>query len=315
MVAYFAETLAHEMRGGIFEASTDGDGKSRPTSSSARLRAKGITTIVQLLQGEELPFRLALVRLLAGTPSREASVALAQRTLFDTSEYIREEAVTALKSRPAAECRPILLEGLRYPWAPVADHAAEALVALRDKEAISNLVDLLELSDPAAPVERADSKWIKPQLVRINHVRNCLLCHSPSFDRKDLVRGPVPTRSEPLPRIYYANFKGPAIRADVTYLRQDFSVLQNVPEPGKWPERQRFDYVIRQRELTSDELRAYQAAERSAARTGGLRTYPQRQAVLFALRELTGKDAGASALAWRRLIPGMMNTFGRKPKT
>jgi hypothetical protein len=35
--------------------------------------------------------------------------------------------------------------------------------------------------------------------VRINHLGNCLLCHSPSTSRADLVRGAVPTPGQPLP--------------------------------------------------------------------------------------------------------------------
>src|SRR5262249_15381620 len=89
-----------------------------------------------------------------------------------------------------------------------------------------------------------------------------------------------------------------AIRADVTYLRQDFSAMQFVEKPDKWPHLQRFDYVVRTRELTAAEVNRYQN-EKSGSDPND---YPQRTAVLFALRELTGEDAGTSSADWRRLL-------------
>ena len=35
------------------------------------------------------------------------------------------------------------------------------------------------------------------------------------------------------------------VRGDITFLRQDFSVPQKVPSHGVWPERQRFDFMVR----------------------------------------------------------------------
>jgi hypothetical protein len=317
MLGYSLQTLAREGRGRgrSGKSSFNENEASLSTGSRLSLKPTAVSGVVQILQAEEVPLRALLIQLLAATPDRAATTALAQRAVFDTSDFLREDAVEELRNRPEEEYRQVLLDGLRYPWAPAADHAAEALVALQDRKALRELVNLLELPDPAAPRQGLDRKWFEPQLVRVNHLRNCLLCHSPSFDKEDLVRGPVPTPGQKLPEVYYSEFRNPAIRADVTYLRQDFSVLQKVPDPGKWPERQRFDYVIRQRELTPGELRAYQAADESAAKKGSLRTYPQREAVLFALRELAGKDAGVSALAWRKLIARMTDTLGRKPKT
>src|SRR5262249_29981030 len=148
-----------------------------------------------------------------------------------------------------------LLDGLRYPWAPAADHAAEALVALNDREAIPPLAELLGGPDPAGPaplafhdIDRAHlayhnidpaqlaaapgspEPWRSPavalderqgggrrtrlmadpgglpqsikasdgevyavrEVVRVNHLRNCLLCHPPSLADGDMVRGAVP---------------------------------------------------------------------------------------------------------------------------
>ena len=80
-----------------------------------------------------------------------ATEALAQRALFDLSFEIRESAVEALAERPLAHSRTVLVEGFRYPWVPVADHAAEALVALHDTDAVPALENLTREPDPTAP--------------------------------------------------------------------------------------------------------------------------------------------------------------------
>jgi hypothetical protein len=115
--------------------------------------------------------------------------------------------------------------------------------------------------------------------------------------RDDFMRAPVPRPGERLPIIYCSDFRNGAIRADVTYLRQDFSVCQPVANPKQWPKNQRYDYVVRKRELTADEARKLQNAKPKPAGN-----YAQRDAVLFALRELTGKDCGTSRQAWERQL-------------
>ena len=67
------------------------------------------------------------------------------------------------------------------------------------------------------------------------------------------------------------------IRGDITFLRQDFSVPQPVEWPDNWPAYQRYDYFVRTRYPTDEELRR-----------DGPATYPQREAVRWALRELGG---------------------------
>src|SRR5262249_4055473 len=124
-----------------------------------------------------------------------ASAALAQRAMVDLSPEVREEAVKALMKRPAEDVRDLLVAGLRYPWAPVADHAAEALVALGDKEAVPLLIQMLKEPDPRAPFFVSEGEARTPvvhEVVRINHLKNCVLCHSPSFAQTDLVRGAIP---------------------------------------------------------------------------------------------------------------------------
>jgi hypothetical protein len=272
---------------------------------------EAVPTLTQLLQAEDRPLRLLLVELLARIKGRAASQALAQRALFDLSDEVREAAVAALRERPRDDCRRLLLDGFRYPWPPVADHAAEALVALRDRDSVPDLVRLLDEPDPALPAfaGRADGRLgpaVVSELVRVNHLKNCLLCHAPSLAPNEPVRGLVPTPGQPVPPAfspqYYESTTGIFVRADVTYLKQDFSVPQPVVRPEPWPASQRFDYLVRTRPAAVDELTAL------LARRDG---YPQREAVLFALRELTGKDAGPTALDWQSVLasaraPGRM---------
>src|SRR5262249_36938824 len=156
--------------------------------------------------------------------------------------------------------------GLRYPWPAVADHAAEALVALDLRGAVPQLIPLLdarELSEPYPVDQGKTRRAVVPEVVRVNHLRNCLLCHSYSASPTDPVRGLAPNAEHlvPLPAsgarppgkwggggsrgsVLTSTF----VRADITFLRQDFSVLQPVPNHGRlWPEEQRYDYLIRLR--------------------------------------------------------------------
>jgi hypothetical protein len=297
-----------------------------------------LPTLVQMLQSEDRPVRLVLVELLTTIKGRAASAALARRALFDLSAEVREAAVKALKGRPRDEYRALLLDGLRYPWAPAADHAAEALVALDDRASMPMLTALLEGPDPAGPVIRTFRKadpaliWAGPrprepwpatvvalderpggeprtsllgepsdrvrplkgaplevyavrEVVRVNHLRNCLLCHAAATSPSDPVRGLVPSPGQPLPAPfstpYYEGQRGIFVRADVTYLRQDFSVPQPVAQAGAWPAHQRYDYVVRTRYPTEAELRRTEPP-----------TYPQREAVRWALRELGDGNGG-----------------------
>jgi hypothetical protein len=138
------------------------------------------------------------------------------------------------------------------------------------------------------------------ELVRVNHLRNCMLCHAPATSTNDPVRGLVPEPGQPLPpptTPYYGGDRGIFVRADITYLKQDFAVPQPVAKAEPWPAFQRYDYLvrIRTRYLGEEDLLQWFGAKKSDS-------YPQREAVLFALRELTGRDLGESASAWRRML-------------
>ena len=154
----------------------------------------------------------------------------------------------------------------------MAENAAEAVVQLRRTDLGPELVKMLNEPDPRAPVLREIKGKKVPvvrELVRINHLRNCLLCHPPANtpdvfrkmkeleeprtlagvkffkvaieDRADdVIIGFVPSYPIELPALrgnYFQAFQSPDImvRADVTYLRQDFSLLQKVADadPGR----------------------------------------------------------------------------------
>jgi HEAT repeat protein len=270
------------------------------------LRPEAVPALTQMLMSEDARGRRLLVDLLARIPGRRASEALARRAVFDLDAGIREAAIEALRGRSGDPARPVLLAGLRHVWTPAADHAAEALVALKDRAAVPDLLDLLDQPDPAAPRKRGQLTVVS-ELVRLNHLGNCLVCHPPGcqglvpgvFQLSGMRMGPragvgLPGPT-PLSKYYPAG-----ISAYTTFLRQDFSVqlpvtVQGVQKAVALPVR--FDYVVRTRQLSAQETRELRTQPRDP------KAYRQRAAVVFALRELTGEDPGASTLAWRRLFP------------
>src|SRR5262249_4422330 len=89
------------------------------------------------------------------------------------------------------------------------------------------------------------------------------------------------------------------VRLDVTYLRQDFSLMQEVDEKSAWPTSQRFDFVVRKRELT--EAEAKELRERLEKREPGVLS-PYQKAAVTALRDLSGRDVEARAEVWRKFL-------------
>ncbi|MFQ5732655.1 MAG: hypothetical protein ACE5KM_11970, partial [Planctomycetaceae bacterium] len=143
-----------------------------------------------------------------------------------------------------------------------------------------DLERLLTKPNPRLPFRNSHGQWAVRELVRVNHMRNCYLCHAPSLSEYDTVRGFVPSPSQSLPRLYYASRSrgGHFVRADVTYLRQDFSVMHAVKNHKPWPERQRFDYLVRTRLISK--------AEAVKIRKRLPKWDAQRNAVLVALHQL-----------------------------
>ena len=254
---------------------------------------------------------------------------LARLAVFGQHAQVRRAAVKALKDRDFAQAEPILRQGLRYPWPAIAQNAADALVQLKRIDFIPELVKMLEEPDPRAPSQgemQGKKVTMVREVVRINHHRNCLLCHPPgntpdvmtvskieagpakdssglelewvsAFTNEGMLVGAVPTPGEPLPdnSSGYSRFATPDIlvRADVTYLRQDFSLLQKVDNAHPWPQMQRFDYLVRNRAVSEKEAKAYQTALTQQTAS------PYRQTALAALSRLTGRDADGTAQEWR----------------
>jgi hypothetical protein len=233
-----------------------------------------LPALVHILEAEDAPTRLLLVRELAKVNHPDAGSALAGRAMADLSPEVRQAAIDALRRRPAKQYLPALLLGLRYPWPAVADHAAQALVALDAREAVPRLRELLDRPDPTLPVrDPKTGRTTIRELVRINHPRNCLLCHAAAHGPRD---GLMPAR-HPIPGQPWATAGNDWIRADFVFLREDFSVRLPVKNPSSWPAEQRFDFVVRTRQLPPGETPAAPPASGS---------YPQREAVLSALRRL-----------------------------
>jgi hypothetical protein len=88
------------------------------------------------------------------------------------------------------------------------------------------------------------------------------------------------------------------VRADVQFLRQDFSITFPFKPVFGSMQGFRFDFVVRTRQLKGEELRDWKKQEVANAKT-----FPQRNAALFALRSLTGQDAGPTTEAWVKLYP------------
>jgi hypothetical protein len=249
-----------------------------------------------------------LAKYLATVSHVEATRALARLAIFSSEADARKAALEALKVRRERDYTDILLSGLRYPWPAVARRAALAITKLECKDLMPQLIDVLEQPDPRAPEMRQVKDKNVPlvrELVRVNHHRSCLLCHAPGNTGKvssDAVTAEVPVPGQPLSPPsgpYNSSRQDILVRVDVTYLRQDFSALQAVADANPWPEMQRFDFLVRTRELSEDQAEAYR--EKLKAREPG-EFSPYQRAALAALRELTGRDTEPTPEAWRRLL-------------
>ena len=265
-------------------------------------KSDALPTLTQMLQTENTEIRRLMVETYAKIEGKEASMALAQRAVFDLSPEIRVNAIKALATRPHKEYQQVLIDALRWPWSPAADHAAETLAALEIKEAVPELVHLLKEPDPKLaflPDVKNEKVYFIREVVRLNHLSNCALCHALSASKEDLVRGRIPMPGEDPPPQYYQATTGLFVRADITYLKQDFSVIQPVTNSGKWPGFQRFDYLVRTRNATTTEAKLFTALQKDRKLND---PYPQRDAVLFALREITKTDRGSQPENWLPLL-------------
>jgi len=242
-----------------------------------------VPSLTQILMAEDVRWRQSLVRILRKIDGPGASRGLVDRAVFDMDGGVRASAVAALRDRPKEEYSDRLMSAFRHPWAPAADHAAQAIAALDRTDLEPALRDLVDQPDPLAPtVKRMGIRdvTVQPQLVRVNHLRNCTYCHPVSTSENDAVRGVSPDWDQPLPDRGYNGSRGDSfVRADMVYLRQDFSLTMPVGGEdckNNWPKEQRFDFFVFDRPISAEEAAKHQPAE----------TYPQREAVKFALTRL-----------------------------
>jgi hypothetical protein len=165
---------------------------------------------------------------------------------------------------------------------------------------------------PRLPVtEKKDGKDVTfvRELVKVNHHRNCVLCHAPGNTENvpdGVLKVAVPLPGVPLHKPSDGGYQRTlpfspdiVVRLDTTYLRQDFSLMMPVANAHPWPEMQRFDFLVRTRQLTPTEAHAYEPC--CETEEPG-RLSPYHRAALYALRELTGRDTEPTAAAWRKLL-------------
>jgi hypothetical protein len=263
-------------------------------------KPQSVPVLMQMLMAEAAPVREVLAGQLARIEGSPATEALAQVALFDLHPRVRKLAVGALATRPAVDYLFALLRGFEHPWPVVADHAAEALVVLGRKDTVPALVGLLEKPDPRTPHRKVGGQaMVVKEMVRVNHLLNCLLCHPPSFNAQDKVRGLVPPTDRPVGSgpAYYSAPGAIFVRADITYLKQDFSAMQAVPLSDPWPAVQRFDFFVRERLATESDYLESASREKSGPTD-------RQRSLFFALRELSGRDPGPSVASWKRLVFG-----------
>ena len=267
-----------------------------------------VDALMQILAPESDAMLIGFVRYLSKVPSEKSTVTLAKLAIFSEGKSVRDAAIEALQLRREKHYTVILEQGLCYPYPAVAERACEAITQLQRKDLISTLVTALQSSDPRLPratKTKDGTKIVVRELVRINHHRNCLMCHAPGMMKNDgtvlQVQIPLPTQELPSPSQSggYGSSTIPdiVVRTDVTYLRQDFSRMLPVRDADLWPKMQRFDFLVRERALTQEEVRAFEAS-----RKGSKSITPYQSAIQKALEKLTGKKAKPDAKAWRKAL-------------
>jgi hypothetical protein len=307
------ETRIDKLPWALYDRTVDNlKSKLAPSFKEEDLPPARIAALMQILGPASAEVRQEMIKRIAAMKDAEAGRALAKLAVFSEEGEVRKAARAALKDRKQEEYVPILLQGLRYPWPAIARNATEAMVALGCRDLTPTLVAFLDEPDPRAPTARGRKTPVVREVVKINHHRNCLLCHAPVNPNDStspatasaVVMGEIPNPAQPLPSQSrgYKSFKVPsqfAIRVDVTYLRQDFSLLQKVANAAPWPELQRFDFLVREREATAAEVKAYADW---ATKHGPGYLSPNHQVAHEALRALTGHDAQPTAEAWRKAL-------------
>ncbi|MBY0232201.1 MAG: hypothetical protein K2W96_23225 [Gemmataceae bacterium] len=260
--------------------------------------------VAQVIGPAKAEARIQAARFLGGMDAPATTRELARMAVYSPDAEVRAAALAPLAKRAAKDYEGVIEAGLSYPWPAVAKYAAEAAAALGRKDLLPALAGMLDAPDPRSPSEEGEVR----ELVRINHHRNCLLCHpataSPTnWDNALVGERPTPSRRLPERSLSTGGYgesdykdSNLLVRIDTTYLRQDFSLMQPVKDAAPWPEMQRFDFVVRTRKLTETEAIGLRQRLEEAGPS------PYRAAARKALRKLTGRDFGTDAEAWRRFL-------------
>lgn len=246
------------------------------------------SAIVQVLQCESQVLRARMIKLLSLKDDDEARQAIADRALFDVSAEIRSLAIHMLKMDTTEAVRERLVSGFDHVWQPVAVNAANALVELDDELSLPQLRSKLDVPGPHAPFQDEQGRWRIRELVRVNHLRNCLMCHAPALEKSRTFTATVPEPGRKLPRVYYGD-GSPRVRPDVTYIIQDFSLMHDMRNQTPWPDRQRFDYFVRERVIdAADAAKRNEESDEESIRNRSLR---------YAIQRLSGEASSETSLA------------------
>jgi hypothetical protein len=280
-------------------------GKQRPPAPVQ------VAALWQMITPESAGNRLELVKYLQGSlPEVDSARALAKLAIYSEEERIRSAALDALKTRRKQEYADILLKGLSYPWPAVAERASAAIAKLGRADLVPQLREVLKRPDPRLPQGRlvdGKRKTSVRELVRTNHLHNCMLCHAPAapgdgndagalaaqagnnsgpdltHPKEDDSTAQVPIPGEPIQQYYGGTIPDLLVRFDVTYLRQDFSVTLPVEKADPWPRMQRYDFVVRTREVSEQEARVWRELLPADAAS------PYHRAARAAIEELLGR--------------------------
>ena len=276
-------------------------GLQRRKASQPEVDRAHVASLMQMFGPLPPLYRVGLAKYLATIEHIDATQALAKLAVFAHEESVQKAAIDGLKGRPTKDFANVLMQGFRYPLPAVSKRAADALVKLKCNDLLADLVNVLDQPDPRAPAkQQLDGKEVTAvrELVRVNHRRNCLLCHAPANTEdvpENVLTVPVPLPTQASEGYYFRASPDIFVRTDVTYLRQDFSMVMRVENAAPWPEMQRFDFLVRTRVLSAEE--ASECAKQMAKQG----TPPSHIAAGYALRELTGRDPeAATPEAWRR---------------
>jgi hypothetical protein len=299
---FFAATTKH-----IRINQRSGSNSQLMTEVAKTLRQQSLPTGVQvaalwqMITPESAANRLELVKYMHENLTEEdAARGLAKLAIFSEEEQVRSAALDALNTRPRQDYVGILVTGLSYPWPAVVERASTAIAKLGQTDLLPQLQEVLKRPDPRLPQTRqidGKPKTFVRELVRINHLHNCMLCHAPAVagngqdvavrvgrTQEEDSTAQVPIPGEAIQQYYGESIPDLFVRFDVTYLRQDFSVTLPVEKAEPWPPMQRFDFVVRTREINEQEARALRELLPPDAAS------PYHRAALAAIRELSGRE-------------------------